>query len=208
MNIIDAIYNRHSVRRYTDKPVSEEQLQQLIFAATRAPSAKNRQPWFFYLISDKSVKKELINTLNNGIDSLHEQYREKAIPRPDILSAKNSLRAMEQASALILVKCATRYDTYHNDGVDWPLHALDIEVTDLLSIGAAIQNILLAAEEMNLGSLWICDIFYAYPSLIRFLNEDAPIVSAVCIGYPDEYPGPGIRRPVKEVSAILSKKGE
>lgn len=208
MNVYETIGARRSIRRYTDAALSEKQLLKLLHAASLAPSAKNRQPWFFYIINNQNVKRKFVDALSNGVDLLYRQYQQKKIPRPDILGAKKSLHAMEQAAALILVKLVSCYDTYYDDGVDWPLHALDIEATDLLSIGAAIQNILLAAEEMGLGSLWVCDIFYAYPALSRFLQEDAPIVSAICLGHPDEAPGHRPRRPVNEIFTILREKEE
>lgn len=208
MNVYEAINARRSVRRYVSDSLSEELILKLLHAASQAPSAKNRQPWFFYVISDQNVKQEFVDALRAGVNRLYQQYQQQNIQRPDILSAKNSLRAMEQAAALILVKLVSRYDVYHNDGVNWPLHALDIEVADLLSVGAAIQNILLSAKEMGLGTLWVCDIFYAYPALARFLQEDAPVVSAVCLGYPDESPVSRPRRPVNEIFTILRDKKE
>lgn len=208
MNVYEAIGARRSIRQYARRPLLEEQILKLLHAASQAPSAKNRQPWFFYVINDPDIKQKFVDTLSGNVDYLYQRYRQENIQRPDILSAKNSLRAMEQAAALILVKLASCYGTHHDDGVDWPLHALDIEVADLLSVGAAIQNILLAAEEMGLGTLWVCDIFYAYPALTRFLQEDAPIVSAICLGYPGEAPGPRPRHPINEIFTVLRKKEE
>lgn len=208
MNVCEAINARRSIRRYTSTSLSEELISKLLYIASQAPSAKNRQPWFFYVISDQNVKQKFVDTLRAGTNHLYQQYQQQNIQRPDILSAENTLRAMEQAAALILVKLVSRYNIYHNDEVNWPLHALDIEVADLLSIGAAIQNILLSAEEMGLGTLWVCDIFYAYPALTQFLQEDAPIVSAVCLGYPDEFPASPSRRPVSEIFTILREKKE
>lgn len=208
MELHDAIYKRRSIRRYTGGTLSARQINDLIDAAAQAPSAKNRQPWFFYVINDPETKRRFVSQLNSGIDVLYEQYCRVSVPRPDILSAKNSVRIMEQAAAIILVKYVIRYDRYHDDGVCWPIHAADIEVADLLSIGAAVQNMLLAAEEMQLGTLWVCDIFYAYPELTRFLKTDAPILSAVCIGYPAESPAKRPRLSVQDISAILSDKEE
>ena len=208
MNVYEAIGARRSIRQYARMPLSEEQILKLLHAASQAPSAKNRQPWFFYVINDPDIKQKFVDALSSNIDHLYQRYRQKNIQRPDILSAKNSLRAMEQAAVLILVKLTSCYGTCHDDGVDWPLHALDIEVADLLSVGAAIQNILLAAEEMGLGALWVCDIFYAYPALTRFLQEDAPIVSAICLGYPGEIPDPRPRHPINEIFTVLRKKEE
>ena len=70
MNVHDAIYIRRSIRRYQNKPLPEEIIWQLIQAAAQAPSAKNRQPWFFYIIRDQTVKKKLVESLDQGIDAV------------------------------------------------------------------------------------------------------------------------------------------
>lgn len=206
MKVRDAINSRRSIRQFTDEGIPATDLYQLIEAATQAPSAKNRQPWFFFIINDADTKAKFISHMNAGIDALYEKYSKQAISRPDILSAKTSAQVMERAAAIILVEHVSRYETIYDDGVDWKLHALDIEVADLLSIGAAIQNILLAAKEMHLGTLWVCDIFYAYPELVRFLKTDSPILSAICIGHTNEEPSKRPRLPVQAVSTILIDK--
>ena len=48
---MDAIFKRISVRKYQDRPVEEEKIQQILRAAMAAPSAKNQQPWEF-LVTD------------------------------------------------------------------------------------------------------------------------------------------------------------
>ena len=206
METSEAIYARRSIRRFTKEPVSISQIYRLVDAATHAPSAKNRQPWFFYIVHDAKSKEEFIACMNTGIDALYEKYCRQSIPRPDIIGAKNSVQIMEQADVIILVQHIRRYGTVHDDGVAWNLHALDIEVADLLSIGAAVQNMLLAAEEMDLGTLWMCVIFYAYPEVARFLHTDAPVLSAICVGHPDEKPANRPRLSSKSVSIMLQEK--
>jgi len=55
MDTIRAIMTRRSVRNFTNKPVSEKDLQTLLKAAMQAPSAKNEQPWHFIVIDDKEM---------------------------------------------------------------------------------------------------------------------------------------------------------
>ena len=52
MNIDEIINNRRSARNFTDKDVSEEQIKKIIQSASKAPSAKNRQPWKFYILNN------------------------------------------------------------------------------------------------------------------------------------------------------------
>ena len=78
-----------------------------------------------------------------------------------------------------------------------------MNVVDVQSIGAAIQNLLLAAQDLGLGTLWICDVFYAYDELCAWLGETHQMIAAVALGYPDEQPNPRPRKSVDEVTTWL-----
>ncbi|MDE6984245.1 MAG: nitroreductase family protein [Lachnospiraceae bacterium] len=74
------------------------------------------------------------------------------------------------------------------------------EICDTLSVGAAIQNILLEAQNMGLGTLWIANTCFAYRELVSYLQTDRQLVGAVAVGYPDEAPP---QRPRKELTQIV-----
>lgn len=59
MQTWDAIRARRNVRQYTPEPVSEDDLNRIAEAGWRAPSAKNRQPWDFVIVTDKTQLEEL-----------------------------------------------------------------------------------------------------------------------------------------------------
>lgn len=56
---MDAIFNRVSIRKYEDKPVEDEKIEQILRAAMAAPSAGNQQPWEFYVVKDKETIQKL-----------------------------------------------------------------------------------------------------------------------------------------------------
>lgn len=53
------IFERISIRKFTDKPVESDKIQQILKAAMAAPSASNQQPWEFYVVSDKEKIRQL-----------------------------------------------------------------------------------------------------------------------------------------------------
>ena len=61
MEAMEAILSRRSIRRYTDQPVSDETIKELLEAAMSAPSAGNEQPWHFVVIKDR----EILNAIPN-----------------------------------------------------------------------------------------------------------------------------------------------
>lgn len=58
-NTIDTIYNRRSVRRYIDKSVSSDLIEEVLKAGMFAPSGYNKQPWHFVVFDDKEIIKEI-----------------------------------------------------------------------------------------------------------------------------------------------------
>lgn len=54
MDALEAIFTRRSIRRYTDEPVSADDLKVILEAGMNAPSANNRQPWHYIVVDDRS----------------------------------------------------------------------------------------------------------------------------------------------------------
>ncbi|MFO7916774.1 MAG: nitroreductase family protein [Anaerolineae bacterium] len=59
MDTLEAIFTRHSVRRYKDTAIPKEDLEEILEAGRQAPSAANRQPWHFVVVGDPEQKREL-----------------------------------------------------------------------------------------------------------------------------------------------------
>jgi len=59
MDAIKAIITRRSIRKYTDKPISDNDLEQLLRAGMAAPSARNEQTWHFVIINNRKILTEI-----------------------------------------------------------------------------------------------------------------------------------------------------
>lgn len=59
MNTLEAIYNRRSIRKFTDEPISDEQIDILLHAAFSAPTAANVQPWEFIVVTENKIIEKL-----------------------------------------------------------------------------------------------------------------------------------------------------
>ena len=55
MEFFDVLYQRQSIRSFTDKKLSQDEIKRLLDAAIHAPSACNMQSWYFYAVSDRGV---------------------------------------------------------------------------------------------------------------------------------------------------------
>lgn len=65
MNTFETILKRRSIRKYKNKEVTDEQIDILLKAAMAAPSARNAQPWEFYVIKNKEVQTKIKNIAKN-----------------------------------------------------------------------------------------------------------------------------------------------
>lgn len=148
---LTVIFNRKSVREYTEDNVDRNTLELLVKAGMAAPTAGNRQPWAFLVIDNRGVLIEMVDFLPYG-------------------------RMLDHAAAAIVV-CGD-LTKVNKDGPEYWVQ----------DCSAATQNILLAAEALGLGAVWIG----VYPSEQRtidaktFFNlpEDIVPLSVISIGYP------------------------
>lgn len=176
------IESRRSIRKFKQRKVERSSIEEILEAGLQAPSPKNRQPWRFKVITNENMKKELTALMEREIlERLHEKPERK-----DICASLETMKVISKAPVLILVCYKYGMEEYHEDGVDWQISAKDLEAVELQAIGAAVENMLLKAEELGIGSLWCADILYAYKTLSRY--SELPVISAVCLGYADESP--------------------
>ncbi len=190
MNTLEAIAQRRSIRRFKHESIPEETLRAIINAGIQAPSGKNRQPWRFVIVNEDQ-RPEMARILREGIEKTKADGEDPG-------SSEYSLRIMERAPVTVFV--------FNPDGLaPWLAHSIDQNFTELVdtqSIGAAIQNMLLAALELGVGSLWICDVFYAYEALCNWLGEKGQMIAAVSFGYPAESPAARSRKTYDELVRV------
>ncbi|AJD26926.1 nitroreductase [Clostridium botulinum] len=188
METINAIKERRSIRKFQDKMIAKETIQELLELSIKAPSGKNRQPWRFVVLQGKK-KDELVNLMTNVAKILKEKGT-------NIGSFEISINSINEAPVVILV-----FNGFSNFEEDYNHYRL---LTDTQSIGASIQTMILAAQDLGLGSLWICDIFYSQKEICSWLNRKDELVAAVAIGYVNQSPYPRPRKPWREVTEWMS----
>ena len=96
--MIQEIGNRRSIRKYRSDEIDRKLIEEIIYSATFAPSAKNRQPWKF-IVYQGEEKDKLVEVMRHGINSekiTHALMKEWAFAIPD---AENTVRIMQEAPA-------------------------------------------------------------------------------------------------------------
>lgn len=193
--MLQTITNRRSIRKYTTQMIPQEIIEQIINAGRLAPSSKNRQPWKFIVVSGNS-KMDMLNVMKQGLE---REKRTPFLPNSSnyLNGAKSTWKIMHQAPVVIFIINPLGLDI---NQVLTPEERI-FELCNSQSIGAAIENMILTATKLGLGSLWICDIYFAYQELSEWLNTKGELFAAVTIGYADEAP---CARPRKEMKDIVT----
>ncbi len=192
--MISAIYDRRSIRKFIDKPISQKDISDIIQSGIKAPSSKNRQPWK-YIVIQGSAKEEMLKVFRQGIE--REENGNALLPqsKQHIAAAKYTVDIMAEAPAIVFVLNSLGKNILAELTPEEHIY----EICNIQSISASIENMLLAATEKGIGSLWICDIYFAYAELCEWLNSDGQLIAAIAFGYPNEFPKERPRKKFEEV---------
>lgn len=197
MYIYDAINGRRSIRKYQDTKVEKETLLKLASAAITAPSGGNAQPWDFVFVTDANLIKQICNTL----EEVHREYFGKGGRKDnlegDILEKTVSMYArMANVPAFVLVCMNIRNQQLHEPHAHWSTTWAHH------SLGAALQNMMLAAVAEGLGTCWLGTPSWKSEKMKDLLNipRDVELVAVSPIGVPSESPKARPRIPVEEVT--------
>jgi len=163
---MDAIKSRRSVRKYKSDPVSDETIEMVLEAARWAPSWVNTQCWRFVVVREPETKARLAEALRRGN------------PAADAVSN----------APVVIVACAElgKSGFYKGeastDKGDW----------FMFDVALAMQNLVLAAHELGLGTVHVSLMDAKRIEEILQVPEGVRVVELTPLGYPGEQPqGPG-----------------
>lgn len=191
--MIPAILNRRSIRKYKRDPVPKEIVEEILQAGRLAPSSKNRQPWKFIVVSGEA-KAGMLTAMQKG---LYRESGEALLPgsKQFLSGAEYTLKVMRQAPVTIFIVNTLGINLFRSITAEERIY----EICNAQSVGAAIENMSIAATELGLGSLWICDTYFAYRELSGWLDTEGELLAAMALGYADESPSPRPRKPLSEI---------
>ena len=205
VSALKAIRDRRSIRKFKPDAISEMDLHTILEAGIAAPSSKNRQPWHFTVVRGE-VKEELARVMERGLNlevKAHKPFLPESMRY--INGAFASVNVMREAPVVVLV--SNERGTGTDFASDLSVDERVAEICNVQSVAAAVENMLLAAKELGIGSLWVCDIFFAYPEISEWLEKKNPkhgmLVAALCFGYADEAPKTRARKNLHDVATFL-----
>ena len=183
-NVLQAIQNRRSVRRYLTTMPDRLEIDRIIEHARYAPSAHNAQPWRFHVIVDGKKKRELIDKMAARFrsDLTKDKVPEETIRK----KTERSVRLFSEAPVIIIACIDMSLMHKYPD----PARQQAETTMATQSLAAGIQNLLLAAQAVNLSGCWYCAPLFCpdvVQSVLRLTDGHIP-QALITIGYPAETP--------------------
>jgi nitroreductase len=160
VSLVDVVLSRRSIRRYEQKEIPKDVLDKILDAGRQAPSAANKQPWRFIVVTDPEIKVEL---------------------------SKGMFNRFIKDTPVTIVGCA------HKDIIAGKWSIVDTTI--------ALQNMVIAAWAMGVGSCWIGDFNEGKVKKLLSIPENWNIVALVSFGYPAEKPQPK-KKPLEEIASF------
>lgn len=194
MSVLHEIEARRSIRSYQSRSLPRPVLEEILEAARLAPSSQNRQPWKFVVFGGEQ-KARFLDAMAVGLERESRGDSLRPLSAGRIAGAQRTLEIMRQASVVVAVVNPEGGEPF--DAVGGEAHVA--ELLDTVSVGAAVENMLLQAQALGVGSLWIGFTFFAYPELTAALGWPGQLLSAVALGYADEAPAPRPRKALEEI---------
>jgi nitroreductase len=148
MEVFSTIEKRRSIRSYENIPVEKNNLHRILEAGRLAPSAANRQPWRFIVVTDKKVK-----------EKMRAAYDEDWFV----------------SAPVIIIGCAVPEEGWiRMDGQEYWM----------VDVAIAMQNMILTATELGLGSCWVADFDEKAVRKVLKLPSNIRVVAMTPLGHP------------------------
>jgi nitroreductase len=198
VGLLEGLSTTRAIRRYTPDPVPQEALRAMLFAATRAPSGSNRQPFRFIVLTDGPNAEKAKRLVAEGARTVWTAKREfdgynRGSGAEQLSPKARVARTMQQyvdhfeEVPVLVLPCLVRYRAPS------PMEGA--------SIYPACQNLLLAARALGYGGAFTGMHFHVEAELRALLGipDEAFLAGTITIGKPAGHHGPVRRRPLSEL---------
>jgi coenzyme F420-0:L-glutamate ligase/coenzyme F420-1:gamma-L-glutamate ligase len=195
-NLHAFLRSRRSIRRFRPDPVPAAIVQRVLETAAHAPSAHDKQPWRFTVLTDVATKSRLAQAIT---DRFRRDMTANGAAEADINArVERTIRRLNEAPVAILLCRDTKQVNPPPDHASQKAEA----IMGIQSVAIAGLQLLLAAHAEGLSGTWICWPLFAPEETRRALdlpNEWQP-EGMIFIGYPDEEPKEKVIKPLEEIA--------
>jgi nitroreductase len=191
------IKDRHSVRTFTSDDVTDEEISVLLQAANAAPSAHNQQAWQFFILRGKKKQElaQLVTTqsavFTRPAAALLRMGAKSILSAPVVIAVANTGDLIKHGTELFKVEKETAHDFFRT--------------MEIQSSAAAVENLLLAATSLGLGTVWLGVLYLIKDAVLSFLGEPGgEFMAVVPVGRPARVSSGPQKQPVEMKMRSLS----
>jgi F420 biosynthesis protein FbiB-like protein len=195
MDLHNFLRTRRSIRRFKPDPIPDSVIENILTTATLAPSAHNRQPWRFCVVTDLSVKQKLANAMAVEFE---RDLEKDQIPPTEI--QKRTIRSRERmiAAPVLIMLCLdmSEMDVYPDKKRKQAEFRMAMQ-----SVANAGMQLMLAAHAEGLGSVWVCSPLFVQETIqdVLGLPKTWEPQAMFFLGHPHDIPDVRGRKPLDEV---------
>jgi nitroreductase len=203
---LDEIFTRTCCRDFDPKrEISREQIELILKAGQAAPSAKNRQPYFFIAIINKNCREEIYKAAEQGRKKQFSHLSAEDFKKVSSGSVGSNDKSIFDASAAILV--LRKLDFSYSEAKN---QSENLNIKEEQGVATAAYSMLIQAEKLGISSGWVCSPLYIKDELQQILpkygvewqNEWLPRL-IIPLGYCLSKPEKPKRLPLKEKSIFI-----
>ena len=176
---LKTIYRRRSIRQFQDKPVEDSLIQVVLGAANQAPSAHNKQSWRFIIV--RNQKKHQLGRLVS--------QKASDFPKPSSSILRMAARSIGSAPVVIAAMNTGTLISHGTElfNINQAVSGDFFRTMEIQSSSAAVENLLLAATSLGLGSVWLGILYLIKDDVSSFLGEDlGEFMAVIPLGYPQK----------------------
>ncbi len=201
--LMTLLRSRRSVRSFTGEGIATEDILKLVEAARWAPSNHNRQPWKFILIEDRDKIVALANAVRDELAAKCQALPSLAAGRTEEFVAHATVFSAAAALLVALHRRPLSIGSALMEGVENPV----LVSGEPLSVAMAVQNLLLAAESLQLGACVLTAPLLAPSSIAAAIPIPAgcAITCLVAVGHPAENPVAPRRKELSHLIDLTAK---
>ncbi len=208
MEFNELINKRRSIRKFLADSVDDNIIEQLVSAAVTAPSGCNSQCWKFIAVKSPDKLAALAEATERGVRRFYSSVDDENF----VASRVKQTTFFKNAPLVILVYLTEmkyhdpRVEEYYSaNGYNHAEMLSALGNPDVLSVGAAVENLLLKADELGYGACWMNDPIVAAKEINEFIGADEGhrLMSVIPVGKPAYIPREKQMKPMSEVFEIM-----
>lgn len=220
MNVNEALAARYSCRAYTAEPVTREQVEAVVAAASRAPSWANTQPWEVFVAAGaplERIRQGYLRRAEEGVERALEIAAPASWPEAhrartaELMRVRSGLLGIDPADADARRRLMQRnFSLFGAPAVAWLCLDRALSPWSLFDLGAFAQSLMLAAAGLGLDSVPAV-MLAAYPDIVRSelgVPDALAIAIGIALGHADrEDPLNKLRSPRRPPAEVLTLRG-